>query len=277
MADPITRPIITEPLSEFQKIGYNTYFWTSESFDATSPLILLFAWNAAAAKHIAKYTVAYRKLFPSSRILLIRCNTPDMLRAEKSYRKLLSPAFEIVRGHVKSGGEVLVHSFSNGGANQLVQFAKLWRRTEGSLLPVRAQVLDSSPGKGAWKRSHSAIKLSLPRAIFFRIFGSLLAHLLLVAIFVVDRVMRREHMIVVMCRLLNDPSLFQTKAPRVYLYSKADAMVGDDEVEEHADEAASKGWEVEKVKFEKSPHAGHIREDKGKYWKAVMAAWERGG
>ncbi|KAF2477641.1 indole-diterpene biosynthesis protein-like protein PaxU [Lindgomyces ingoldianus] len=265
-----------KPLSEFQKIGYNTFIWTPPSYSAQSPLIFFFAWNAAAAKHIAKYTLAYQKLFPSARILLVRCNTPDMFRKAESYRKLQTPAFEVVQEHVRSGGEVLVHSFSNGGGNQVVHFAKLWRDEEGGFLPMRAQILDSSPGKGPWMRSHAAIVLSLPRTFLWRVFGGLAVHLLLLMIFLFNMVTRKEPKFIIMGRELNDPTIFSTKAPRVYLYSKADQMVGHDEVEEHADDATSKGYDVRKVRFESSPHAGHVREDEGKYWGAVMDAWNRG-
>jgi hypothetical protein len=229
----------------------------------------------AAAKHIAKYTVAYRRLFPSARILLIRCPLEDVFKSGKTLQNLLRPAFGTVEEHVKNGGDVLVHSFSNGGCIMLVEFSKLWRAETGTTLPMRAQVIDSAPGKGAWKRSHAAIYISLPRTFLTRIFGSLLIHLLLFATFLWDKVTRREHMMLTMARTLNDPHLFTPEAPRVYLYSKADAMVGHEEVEEHAEQAIKTGRSVSLVRFEKSPHAGHIMEDEGKYWEAVIKAWNR--
>lgn len=272
-----TTAVVPKPLSDFQKIGYNTYLHTAETYDAQkAPLILLFAWNAAAAKHIAKYTIAYQQLFPSGRIVLIRCDTPDMFRWAETYRKLLAPAMDVVKEHTKSGGEVLCHSFSNGGGNQVVEFAKAWSGREGSLMPMRAQILDSSPGKGGWKRSHAAITTSLPRTFVWRIFGSALVYLLLVGVFLFNKLTGRENKMVVMCRQLNDPTIFDMRAPRVYLYSKADQMVGYDEVEEHADAAAAKGWDVAKIRFENSAHAGHVRENEGLYWGGIMTAWKRG-
>ncbi|CAN9323041.1 unnamed protein product [Alternaria alternata] len=125
---------IAKPLSDFQKIGHNTYLWTSPPYlsqpgDQT-PLILLFAWNAAAAKHIAKYTLTYKEFFPTSRILLVRCFTQDMFRSASSYSSLLQPAIELVAEHTTAGGEVLVHSFSNGGGNQVNEFAKAWKKNK---------------------------------------------------------------------------------------------------------------------------------------------------
>ena len=149
-----------KPLSEFQKIGYNTYIWTSPLYESNlsppAPLVLLFSWNAAAGKHIAKYTAAYQGLFPTSRILLVRCYTPDMMRRLGACGPLLKPVMDVVHEHVGSKGEVLVHSFSNGGANQVNEFAMAWKKQYGTMMPMRAHILDSSPTKAPWKKSHAA-------------------------------------------------------------------------------------------------------------------------
>lgn len=283
MMEPSVTPppsTITKPLSEFQKIAHNTYLWTTASYQSTSsattPLILLYSWNGAAAKHIAKYTVAYQKLFPTSRILLTRCFTPDIYRTSAATAPLLSPALEIVAEHTYHGGEVLVHSFSNGGGNQINEFAKAWKGRFGTKLPMHAQILDSSPTKGQWMKSHAAITASLPRNLFWRWFGSTLVHLLLLGSFISDKIMRRENKMVIICRELNDEKVFDASVPRVYLYSRADAMVSFEEADGHADIAISKGWDVTKVQFENSAHCGHVREDEAKYWAAVMEAWKTG-
>ncbi|KAF2651585.1 indole-diterpene biosynthesis protein-like protein PaxU [Lophiostoma macrostomum CBS 122681] len=273
----ITPTTVTKPLSDFQTIGYNTYLYTAESYKPPeTPLVLIFAWNAAAAKHIAKYTVAYKQLIRNGRFLLIRCDTRDMYRKAKTYERLLTPALNVVKEHVKLGGKVLCHSFSNGGANQLAEFAKAWKRREGTLMPMRAQIVDSAPGKGGWLRSHAAIMYSLPQTLLWRWFGWLAIHLMIASIFAYNKVTGAEHKFLVLWRELNDPTIFDARTPRVYLYSKVDKMVGDDEVEEHADAAIAMGRDVVKVRFENSPHAGHVREDEGKYWGAVMGAWKRG-
>lgn len=274
--DGVTPAKVSKLLSEFDEVGYNTFIWTAEDYSPKKPLILLFSWNAAAAKHIAKYTVTYQRLFPSSRILLVQCNTPDMFRREKTYRELLTPAMEVVSEHTKSGGAVLVHSFSNGGGNQAIEFTKMWLHVTGNRLPVRAHILDSGPGKGGWLRTHAAIILSLPQTFLWRCFGFFAVHMLLFGIALFNKLTGRDNKILVMFEQLNDPNIFDDRAPRVYLYSKADQMVGYDEVEEHADLAEAKGWVVTRVRFENSPHAGHIREDEGKYWDAVMKAWTQG-
>jgi hypothetical protein len=282
MEPSITPPAeaITKPLSDFQVIGHNMYLWTSSAYlsrtASETPLILIFSWNAAAAKHIAKYTLSYQKLFPTSRILLVRCFTRDMFRWPKDYAPLLKPAMDLAHEHIESGGEVLVHSFSNGGGNQVNEFAKAWRAQFGTKLPMRVQIIDSAPTKGPWMKSHAAIAASLPRTWFWKWFGGAMVHLLLIATFFLDVALRQENKMVILYRAMNDENVFDTTVPRVYLYSRVDEMVGFEEADEHADIAESKGWDVTRVHFEKSSHCGHVREDEAKYWAAIMAGWKKG-
>lgn len=266
---------IAEPLTEFSTIGHNTYLWTSPSYTTSSPLILLFAWNAAAAKHIAKYTLSYQRLFPSSQIILQRCYTPDMFTRSARYATLLSPALDITHEHTTSGGPVLVHSFSNGGGNQVNEFAKAWKRKYNSKLPMQVQIMDSSPTKGPWMKSYAAISAGLPKTLFWKWFGGLLVHMLLLGSFLVNMIRGRENKMVVLCREMNDDSVFDNSVPRVYLYSRVDEMVGYEEVEEHAAIAKRKGWDLTMVRFEKSGHCGHVREDEQKYWGTILEAWAK--
>lgn len=276
MESSITPTSVAQPLTDFTAIGHNMYLWTSDSYTSRSPLILLFAWNAAATRHIAKYTVSYQRLFPSSRILLQRCYTSDMFTREALYPSLLMPALNITRQHIEDGGEVLVHSFSNGGGNQVNEFAKAWKGKYGTKLPMRCQIMDSSPTKGPWMKSHAAISAGLPRTWFWKWFGGLLVHILLLGSFLANVARRKENKMVVLCREMNDDNVFDKSAPRVYIFSRIDQMVGCEEVEEHAAIAKRKGWDVTMVRYETSAHCGHVREDGQKYWGAITEAWKAG-
>jgi hypothetical protein len=132
-----------KPLSDFHTIGNKVYLITPGSYSPREPLILFFSWMGAAAKHIVKYTVAYRKLFPTARIVLIRNDVGDFFRREASYTKLLAPAIDIAKQHVDAGGQVLVHSFSNGGGNQLVD--------EARGLTIAYARTDDGLGAGKWR------------------------------------------------------------------------------------------------------------------------------
>ncbi|KAF2198779.1 hypothetical protein GQ43DRAFT_443043 [Delitschia confertaspora ATCC 74209] len=275
-SNAVQAPACSKPVTalyQFNKIGYNTFLYTSPSHDPKSPLILFFSWNAAAAKHIAKYAVGHQQLFPDCQILLIRGNTLDFFRREAAYRKLNAPALEVVKEHVKYGGEILVHSFSNGGANQLSHFAKSYKQATGTVLPMRAQVLDCSPGIGGYVVSHRAIVLGLPKTILFRLFGEIVIHVFLVAIWLTRTLTGRRNPMLPLRERLNDPNLLDQRAPRVYLYSKEDELVPPGEVDDHAKEAEEKGWKVRKVLFQTSPHCGLLKEDAEGYWSAVMDVW----
>lgn len=209
-------------------------------------------------------------------MLLIRCFTLDMFRLASSYQALLRPALDYVSSYTHDGGEVLVHSFSNGGGNQVNEFAKAWKKKYETLMPMRCHVMDSSPTRGPWMKSHAAIAASLPKTWFWSIFGGVMVHLLLCLTFIANMLMGRENKMVTLCREMNEPSLFDVRVPRVYLYSRADQMVGWEEVEEHAAVARRKGRDVTMVQFKESAHCGHVREDEGKYWNAVLEAWKAG-
>ena len=281
--EPSTTPPsadITTSLSGFHVIGHNTTLWTSQSYLSESPvktpLILIFSWNAAAEKHIVKYTIAYQKLFPTASILLIRCFTRDLFRWRAEYASLLKPAMDLVNSHVTAGGEVLVHSFSNGGGNQVNELAKAWTQRFGGKMPMRVHVFDSSPSKGSWMRSHAAIAASLPKTLLWRWFGGAMLHLVLFFTMILDVVLHREKKMAVLCRELNNEDVFDNTVPRVYVYSRADEIVTFEDVEEHADIAESKGWDVTRVHFSNSAHCGHVREDEAKYWATIMEAWRKG-
>jgi hypothetical protein len=264
------------PLNEFKKIGYNSYLYTSTTYGPKSALILLFSWNAAAAKHIAKYTASYQKLFPDCRILLIQCDTPDFFWTSKQYQKIHAPGVGVVQEQVAHGGPVLIHSFSNGGANQLVEFAKAYKKAQGTILPHRVLAFDSSPGNGrSYSKGYLAVKHGLPKTFFFQIFGGAIVHAFMILTRLWWIMTLQRNVMTQVQEHLNSPELFDQRAPRVYLYSKKDEVIGDEEVEEHAEDATKKGWQVKRVVFEQSPHAGHVREDEGKYWGAVMQAWNQ--
>ena len=101
-------------------------------------------------------------------------------------------------------------------------------------------------------------------------------HLVLFCTMIVDVVLHREKKMAVLCRELNNEDVFDNTVPRVYVYSRVDEIVKFEDVEEHADIAESKGWDVTRVHFNNSAHCGHVREDEAKYWATIMEAWRKG-
>lgn len=260
-------------------IGHAT---TSGRMKSNDPdLILLCTWMGAASKHIAKYTTGLQHLFPTAQIVLITTDVPDIMWTPfAEQEKDLLPAIDVLTHVAANDGErerrkprILVHLFSNGGAYRTCQINDLFQHRTGEPIAITAMAFDSCPGSGGYARSVNALSVSLPRGAFYYP-SLLLLQIFLIGFYTLSTLGLTGNFILNLRRDLLDTRKFSAMAPRVYLYSKADVMVGPDEVEEHAMRAKQKGWRVETVKFEHSPHAGHIMEDADRYWGAVERLWD---
>jgi len=246
-------------------------------------MILLFTWVGAEAKHIAKYTSTYIKLFPSASIILIRTNIVDIFflpsttikrRYEPALAKVLSLNQASKMNH--SEPRVLAQAFSNGGAFAFLHFARLYYSLAGSVPPVNALILDSGPAIGDKTRSIAAIMAFIPRSPVVRYTVLFLVNVLFQLLLVTDTVLRRKTVVQRTYMELNEEGLLPNGVPRLYLYSRADKVIDWKEVEAHARNAEENGasGKTELVKFEKSEHVAHVREDAEKYWDAVRVCWE---
>jgi len=75
-------------------------------------------------------------------------------------------------------------------------------------------------------------------------------------------------------RGLNNPELFATGSDRLYIYSKADELIGWEDVERHAVEAEDRGWYVHLKDFQDSSHCQHMRVHPDQYWSVVEKSWK---
>jgi hypothetical protein len=85
-----------------------------------------------------------------------------------------------------------------------------------------------------------------------------------------------NNLAMVMREYLNsvEPKFIRREARRCYVFSDGDEFILERDVEDHAQEAESKGLSVEKVKFAGTSHVGHMRSDPGRYWEIVEQTWE---
>lgn len=240
-------------------------------------MVVLCTWlGGATVPRITKYTTRYRQLFPRAQILLICTTILDItLRSFAQLRAALQPARNAIRAVVTIPGDsILLHVFSHGGCNTAIQLAKSMRDAHIEF-PLQALVLDCCPGDGSFKRAYKAMEISLPPTGVVRHIGQL-------AIFpVVASVTGLQSLGMIksvedLREELNDQTVFGLQARRLYLYSKADAMVSPSDVESHERQAAARGFDTRIVAFQISAHCALILEDASRYWGAIKDVWEKG-
>jgi hypothetical protein len=239
-------------------------------------LVVLCTWMSANRKHISKYTDRYRQKYPKAELLVIESSIADIFyRTNKTQQRRLCLARDILTSHITSpthGQErpqILLHVFSNGGAQCAVQLAT-------SLSPKHrrhafdAVILDSCPGEATYQRSVHAMSHSLPKSPLAKTLGPLLIHFTLCLFYLAIFVFRFETVITRSRKVLNDPEMFAPSVPRLYIFSKADELVPYVDVESHADDAGRRGYSaVRRVLFESSGHCAHAMAHKEQYWGAV--------
>jgi hypothetical protein len=245
-------------------------------------LILLFTWTGAQPHHIAKYTSGYTKLFPSSPIMVITTSIKDLLyrTSAKKQRSLIPAIVTILSSHLDS--DFLVHSFSEGGVHKSVQFAKAFLRTTGRRLPVSALCLDSAPGNPQYTKMARACRKTAKGNPTVTVITSLLAFTVAASYWTAYPVISdddREHskrLFTKSRRELNNPGLWDVRAPRCYLFSNTDQIANPESVIKHARSAEKLSTEVFLVQFDNTDHCGHIKSpaNADRYWAAVQRTWD---
>ncbi|KAI5479137.1 indole-diterpene biosynthesis protein PaxU [Pseudohyphozyma bogoriensis] len=279
-------------------------------------IVVMFGWMEANIKHLQKYISAYQLLvgrlssaevpeptiltlqylqYPATTVILIRSFQKTFFKSPAAQLKQLKPAHTLLSAKLppnpRSGKEsrVLVHAFSNGGAQSLQYLNKLFAgeglaegeakpllegATSGGL-PARVVVLDSCPGKESLSSAVAAFTAPFQKSLLYWPVAAALTvvygWLKLVAL-----ITRKPPHLTLIGQYLNT-SLPQV--PRLYLYSNGDKLINDADVEEHAAEAKQRGVEVRLEKFDKTGHVNHVagEANREKYWKAIRETWEKAG
>jgi hypothetical protein len=245
-------------------------------------LVLLMTWTGAHGRHIFKYTTEYAKMFPSSHIMVITTSSADFLfRSSKRKQHRLQPAVKYIRNlqqiPCSSTGGILMHVFSEGGSNKACELATTYQRSTGTRLPISALYLDSTPGHPRYLRLCSALAKSFPPIPVLSQLALVLATIMLGIVWVLYHgfVGYDNNPVTKSRKQLLDPTLFDLKVPRCYLYSKADAQIAWQDVYEHAGASMAHSQCVTEVIFENSSHVGHARKEPERYWNAVTTVWQQ--
>ncbi|KAK7955229.1 hypothetical protein PG996_016039 [Apiospora saccharicola] len=163
--------------------------------------------------------------------------------------------------------DILLHTFSQGGFNRAFQL--VWSMGATSLRDrLRIVIFDCCPGDASFTKAHNAALVSLPatRFINLRFLGVPLLYGAVAAMTGLQSA-RLVRSMPELRRELNDPAAFGTRAPQLYLYSRADAMVTTEDVLRRPWDAWRElGCMVGTVGFEEAAHCALVGEDEGRYW-----------
>jgi Eukaryotic protein of unknown function (DUF829) len=262
-------------LEHFSRLNQSIWYHqpTSKTPSSDPDVVLLFGWMDAQPRHIAKYAASYEKLYPSASILAITTSSYDAALALNSANvQRVSPALEVLYA-LPPNAKLLLHFFSNGGGFTGVLLAKSYKKKMGKSLPATAIILDSMPGRVRLQAQVRAFMVALPKNVALRAIATLILYITF-PLYKLRYWLTGQLDDVEQIRLeLNDKSLFDLDTPRMYVYSHADDMVEETDVEEHANEAEKLGFTVAREKFLTSGHAAHMIEDPKRYWGAVQNLW----
>lgn len=210
----------------------------------------------------------------------------------------------------RNGGttpKILLHMFSNGGTNTATQFLFVLNERLRSPLPLSGMLYDSCPAKGTYWKDHRAMVYSLPKDIISRTIGNIIVHIILLMLHTEiacglenpSSLLRRtlldekkirgrvtsagedekgtEQPVSNIDSVKEEETTTEPKQPAgkrsCYLYSKSDQMVDWTDIRDHAAEARRKGWDVEELVFDGSPHCGHFQKDEERYVQAMERMW----
>ncbi|MCJ1440976.1 MAG: hypothetical protein MMC23_001462 [Stictis urceolatum] len=282
MANPI---VPTNHLPSFQKLNFQTFYDSASgtSPDPSAPALVVFcSWMNAAPRNIAKFMLHYRKLYPSTPILLLTSRAADFIYVtDAKHVRLCAPAVSTIRSVLSArgvGAGVLLHSFSNGGTGQLTFLSRAYYETTGQTIPAKAAILDSAPGLAAMGPGLRSFTVGLPEAWYIIWPLKAIFALLIVVLYSVPTFLGMKSLDVRMRDMVNstEPEFLPKRAKRVYVFSDADDSIPMDHVLSHAEEARGKGIGVQTEVWKGTGHVEHMRKDPERYWGIVKGAWEEG-
>lgn len=266
-------------------------------------LIIITSWTGAIPKHIAKYTQSYNQLFPNTPIMVITTNIADLAwHRTKTKLQVLDPAVQYLATTTTTSPtsspltpsltsftspanspkfqSILLHAFSEGGANKAVCLAQAYQfHTSGHRLPIGAFIFDSTPGTPRYSSNVAAFRRSLPQNRFAQTIGLPFGACVLGVTWVIFCIVvgYDNNLISKTRRALNDASLWEVghDVPRTYLFSEKDDLIWWKDVEDHGVTSANVcGARSLLVRFKDTGHCGHARGNEEIYWGAVKRTWE---
>lgn len=284
--------------ADYELVNNQIYVRPSDSPSAipsTSPtIIILYCWGDSNPKHVAKYAAGYRTLYPLARLVVVfgpilRAITQTLPQRSAT----MAPAIDAIFGppagnqdqdqdtsaaHAKE--RIMAVAMSNTGGINVASTLHAYRARFGAPMPCRLLVCDSCPGSPGFFRNYApwSRAMALGAAKFFPwpfVVTQAVAVLFLAGVHSLGWVTGNQSAAEFSVDAVNDESLSVRSAGRLYLYSKADDIISWTDVEEHAADARSKGYDVACEVFEDTPHVGHMKVHPEQYWGAISRQWKQ--
>jgi hypothetical protein len=267
------------PNIEFQKLSKTILLYTpptalpKTSTDPTT--ILICQWMGISPKSRSLNTVynQYRNLYPSSRILSIRSLPEYFSTATESTRRAnLAPITSAISSEPAPKKRLLVHLFSNGGSVSFSDISAIYKKEAGHVLHTQAIIFDSCPGRPTATEAWAAMSLGLPKGLLW--YPAAATILLLLGVIAIGRYgLGMPTFIDRIFPKLNDWSLVDRGANRLYICSEKDTIVNARDPKEHARLAREEGVQAEVLEEETAHMTAHVK-DLERYWAAVAKLWE---
>ncbi|KAE8381285.1 hypothetical protein BDV26DRAFT_95992 [Aspergillus bertholletiae] len=267
-------------------------------------VIVLYTWADAHVRLVQKYFQGYKDLYPSTKIIIVMAKTMKTFFAGQETNQavvremVVKELWPLSSRKPSTSGElpetlqyrgtsqprILMHAFSNSGGVNLEATALVWHSLQRSVgqsigpLPIHGLILDSTPGGSSFPREFHrwTAGVALGFAFLPGLLAKLVAAIIVLLRFGIPGLFGRENLAVRGRRVVNSPDYIPTTSARLYLYSDADPLIGDKDVESHGHQATAKGYRhIELEKFQGSGHVAHMRQDPKRYWAAIARFWDK--
>lgn len=252
----------------------NRIFFYHSSESVEGELVILCTWLGALPKHIKKYIHLYRQIAPNASILLIESDVYGFTSSYNHQRCAIQPAVPILLDMLKNSLnlKILLHAFSNGGANSATHLLRTTQRTYLSPVSLHGLVLDSGPSRLRYWTTTKAVMSGLPNNPAAYLLGGMFVHGAMIVIQTHMALFGHESPADYQRRTMLDISII-TNSCVTYLFSKADERCLWTDVKDHANDARGLGLQVEEILFDGSSHCNHFLQDPERYKTAVLRAW----
>ncbi|KFH43894.1 hypothetical protein ACRE_053120 [Hapsidospora chrysogenum ATCC 11550] len=260
----------------------------SEPVPAEHPeVVIVYGWGDGLPKHVVKYAEGFRVLFPRSKQILVLSPIAKAMFTDLHQRtQFMMP---VVRELFPSGPDaegaprrILAHAMSNTGAVNYAATLNGFRELYNAPLPHQLFSMDSTPGSTdltvnnvvRWSRA-----MSLGTAGFFPWPFVVTQSIFAIFLFIkgnLDGLRGIESPGGWSWKAANNEAYETREARKLYMYSKEDDLIYWKDIESHAAETRSLGWQADVEVFEGSGHVGHMRMHGEQYWSAILASWNRG-